>query len=139
MSNKTDSPKVPGDSRERLSRACITAAKALSLALACAPAYVPSLALAEGGMLAQSVSLLSTGVKLIGGIIIVFGLVNLGLALKDGAQGGGGQLAGAISMIVGGAVVMAAAMYFDTLGDDVQTLEDGAKILVMATNAGLPL
>jgi hypothetical protein len=43
------------------------------------------------------------------------GLVNLGMSLKDGAQGGGGQLAGAIAMIVGGGVIVGAAVYFGTL------------------------
>lgn len=66
-------------------------------------------------VLSSAISLLSGGVGFLGGILIVFGLVNLGLSLKDGAQGGGGQLGGAIAMIVGGAVVVAAAVYFGTL------------------------
>ena len=35
--------------------------------------------------------------------------------IKDGAQGGGGQLAGAIAMIVGGGVIVGAAAYFGTI------------------------
>lgn len=58
---------------------------------------------------------LSGGVIFLGGVLIVFGVVNLGLNLKDGAQGGGGQLAGAITSIVGGALVVAAGVYFGTL------------------------
>ena len=45
----------------------------------------------------------------------MFGLVNLGMTIKDGMQGGGGQLSGAIAMIVGGAIVVGAAVYFGSL------------------------
>ena len=43
-------------------------------------------------MLENVKNLLSDGVTALGGILIVFGLVNLGLTIKDGMQGGGGQL-----------------------------------------------
>ena len=46
-------------------------------------------------MLENVKNLLSDGVTALGGILIVFGLVNLGLTIKDGMQGGGGQLSGA--------------------------------------------
>lgn len=45
-------------------------------------------------MLENVKNLLSDGVTALGGILIVFGLVNLGLTIKDGMQGGGGQLSG---------------------------------------------
>jgi len=57
-------------------------------------------------MLENVKNLLSDGVTALGGILIVFGLVNLGLTIKDGMQGGGGQL--------GGAIVVGAAVYFKT-------------------------
>ena len=57
-------------------------------------------------MLENVKNLLSDGVTALGGILIVFGLVNLGLTIKDGMQGGGGQLYGAI--------VVGAAVYFKT-------------------------
>lgn len=41
--------------------------------------------------------------------------MNLGLTIKDGMQGGGGQLAGAIAMIVGGGIVIAAGAYFGSI------------------------
>ena len=41
-------------------------------------------------MLENVKNLLSDGVTALGGILIVFGLVNLGLTIKDGMQGGGG-------------------------------------------------
>ena len=64
-------------------------------------------------MLENVKNLLSDGVTALGGILI-FGLVNLGLTIKDGMQGGGGQLSGALAMIIGGAIVVGAAVYFKT-------------------------
>ena len=64
-------------------------------------------------MLENVKNLLSDGVTALGGILIVFGLVNLGLTIKDGMQGGGGQLSGALAMIIGGAIVVGAAVYFN--------------------------
>ena len=66
-------------------------------------------------MLGEVMNLISQGVTFLGGVLIVFGLVNLGMTVKDGMQGGGGQLAGAIAMIVGGDIVIGAAIYFGTL------------------------
>ena len=66
-------------------------------------------------MLQNAVQMLTQGVTFLGGVLVVFGLVNLGMTIKDGMQGGGGQLAGAIAMIVGGAVVIGAAVYFGSL------------------------
>ena len=63
-------------------------------------------------MLENVKNLLSDGVTALGGI--VFGLVNLGLTIKDGMQGGGGQLSGALAMISGGAIVVGAAVYVKT-------------------------
>ena len=88
-------------------------------------ALAPTVALAEtgegrsdggaSGALADFLPKIAGGVQFLGGILVVFGVVNLGLNLKDGAQGGGGQLAGAITSIVGGALVIAAGTYFKTL------------------------
>ena len=66
-------------------------------------------------MLDNAVNMLTQGVTFLGGVIVVFGLVNLGMTIKDGMQGGGGQLSGAIAMIVGGAIVVGAAIYFGQL------------------------
>lgn len=66
-------------------------------------------------MLDNVVQMLTQGVTFLGGVLIVFGLINLGMTIKDGMQGGGGQLAGAIAMIVGGAIVCGAAIYFGSL------------------------
>lgn len=66
-------------------------------------------------MLQNAVKMLTQGITFLGGVLVVFGLVNLGMTIKDGMQGGGGQLAGAIAMIVGGAVVIGSAAYFGSL------------------------
>lgn len=66
-------------------------------------------------MLDNAVNMLTHGVTFLGGVLVVFGLINLGMTIKDGMQGGGGQLSGAIAMIVGGAIVVGAAIYFGQL------------------------
>lgn len=66
-------------------------------------------------MLNEVMSMLSQGIAFLGGALIVFGLINLGMTIKDGMQGGGGQLAGAIAMIVGGGIIVGAAVYFGSL------------------------
>lgn len=66
-------------------------------------------------MLNNAVKMLTQGVTFLGGVLVVFGLINLGMTIKDGMQGGGGQLSGAIAMIVGGAIVVGAAIYFGQL------------------------
>ena len=66
-------------------------------------------------MLDNAVNMLTQGVTFLGGVLVVFGLINLGRTIKDGMQGGGGQLSGAIAMIVGGAIVVGAAIYFGQL------------------------
>ena len=66
-------------------------------------------------MLDNAVNMRTQGVTFLGGVLVVFGLINLGMTIKDGMQGGGGQLSGAIAMIVGGAIVVGAAIYFGQL------------------------
>ena len=63
-------------------------------------------------MLATVLNLLTGGLITIGSLVALFGAVQLGLAIKDGATGGGSQIASAIAMIVGGAIVAAAAVLF---------------------------
>lgn len=66
-------------------------------------------------MLKNVITMVQQGVTFLGGFLIVFGLVNLGITIKEGTQGGGGQLSSAIATIVGGAIVLGAALYFGTL------------------------
>lgn len=53
--------------------------------------------------------ILSYAVQFIGQALIVLGLVNVGLTMKDGVSGGGGQLSGAVTMIVAGGCIFAVA------------------------------
>lgn len=66
-------------------------------------------------MLANAINLLTQGMRFMGGALIVFGLINLGMTIKDGMQGGGGQLSGAIAMMIGGAIIIGASVYFGSL------------------------
>lgn len=66
-------------------------------------------------MLANAINLLTQGMTFMGGALIVFGLINLGMTIKDGIQGGGGQLSGAIAMMIGGAIIIGASAYFGSL------------------------
>ena len=45
-------------------------------------------------MLNDVMSMLSQGIAFLGGALIVFGLINLGMTIKDGMQGGGGKQGG---------------------------------------------
>ena len=53
--------------------------------------------------------ILSNAVQFIGQALIVLGLVNVGLTMKDGVSGGGGQLSGSVTMIVAGGCIFAVA------------------------------
>ena len=60
-------------------------------------------------MLPNITRLLSGRVTFLGGFLIVWGAVSLGLAIRE--QQGGAQIASAISTIAGGAIIIAAALY----------------------------
>lgn len=64
-------------------------------------------------MLSQIINLVSGCVTFLGGPLIVWGAVSLGLAIRENQ--GGPQLATAISTIAGGAIIVAAAVYFGML------------------------
>lgn len=64
-------------------------------------------------MLSQIINLVSGCVSFLGGFLIVWGAVSLGLAIRENQ--GGPQLATAISTIAGGAIIVAAAVYFGML------------------------
>ena len=65
-------------------------------------------------MLASLMKLIAAGIGFLGIIVAGMGGVNLGMTVKDGMQGGGGQLAGALAMIAGGGIIIAAAVLFGT-------------------------
>ena len=64
-------------------------------------------------LLAQIIKLVSGCVTFLGGFLVVWGAVSLGLAIRE--QQGGSQIASAISTIAGGAIIIAAAVYFGML------------------------
>jgi len=64
-------------------------------------------------MLQNIITLVSGCVTFLGGFLVVWGAVSLGLAIRE--QQGGSQIASAISTIAGGAIIIAAAVYFGML------------------------
>lgn len=64
-------------------------------------------------MLSNIIGLVSGCVTFLGGFLVVWGAVSLGLAIRE--QQGGAQIASAISTIAGGAIIIAAAIYFGQL------------------------
>lgn len=64
-------------------------------------------------MLANVIKLVSGCVTFLGGFLVVWGAVSLGLAIRE--QQGGPQIATAISTIAGGAIIIAASVYFGQL------------------------
>lgn len=64
-------------------------------------------------MLSNIITLVSGCVTFLGGFLIVWGAVALGLAIRE--QQGGASMASAISTIAGGAIIVAAAVYFGML------------------------
>ena len=64
-------------------------------------------------ILANILHLVSGCVTFPGGFLIVWGAVSLGLAIRE--QQGGASIASAISTIAGGAIIIAAAVYFGML------------------------
>lgn len=99
--------------RHKAGDACLALAGTLSAALGLTPVTAHA-AVDVSGTLSNVLNMLANGIILLGGILVVMGLVNLGLSLKDGTQGGGGQLSGALAMIVGGMVIAGAGAYFRT-------------------------
>lgn len=75
----------------------------------------PATALAESNakMLPKILDLVEGAVSMLGAFLIVWGGVSLGMAIRE--QSGGPQIASAIATIAGGAVIIAAAVYFGTV------------------------
>lgn len=72
------------------------------------PAY------ADNNTLQSVINLLRGGVCCLGGVLVIWGLIQLGLGWKDGT-GGGGQINGALGFIIGGAAVFGAGMLLGML------------------------
>ena len=67
----------------------------------------------EDKLLNQIIKLVSGCGSFLGGFLVVWGAVSLGLAIRE--QQGGAQIASAISTIAGGAIIIAASVYFGML------------------------
>lgn len=66
-------------------------------------------------MLSKIKGLLSGGCGFLGGGLIVFGAISLGMNVHNGASGNGAAIGSAVATIVGGAIIVAAAVYFNSL------------------------
>ena len=71
-------------------------------------------AYADNNTLANVLKLLSGGICCLGGGLVIWGLVQLGMGWKDGS-GGGGQINGALGFIIGGAAVFGAGLLLGNL------------------------
>ena len=61
-------------------------------------------------MLDNAVNMLTQSVTFLGGVLVVFGLINLAMTIQAGIEGAGAQFTGALSMIDGGCSVMETAL-----------------------------
>ena len=92
----------------RIQIAALVAYASVALAM---PAYAAPASPSE--VLGQVMPLIQQGVTFLGGALVIWGAVKLGLAIKD--QQGGNALSEAIATIAGGAVVIAAGIFFGQL------------------------
>lgn len=77
--------------------------------------YVPVLGLSGAATLQKVVNMLSGGITFLGGGMIVWGAISVGVNVREGSSGNGSAVASSVGMIVGGAVIIAAAMLFRSL------------------------
>ena len=88
----------------------------LNLATVAAKATPVLLAASTGGtVLSKVVKLLTGGIGFLGGAMVVWGAVSVGINVHNGASGNGSAIASGIGTAVGGVIIAAAAMYFSTL------------------------
>jgi len=87
-----------------------------ALAAYASEAHAPQARAAPGSpeeVLRAVMPLIQKGVTFLGGALVIWGAIKLGLAIKD--QQGGNALSEAIATIAGGAVVIAAGVFFGQL------------------------
>lgn len=108
---KTTLGKIRDRARERY---CSAAAAVTAWVMT---VLLPELGLADNaaGILGNIKGLLQGGLGFVGGAMVVFGAVTVGINVHGSAQGNGGAIASGVAVIVGGAIVAAAAVYFGTL------------------------
>lgn len=72
------------------------------------PAYADS-------ALSNVAGLLQNGLTFLGGAMVVFGAVTIGINVSGTAQGNGGAIASGVATAIGGAIIVAASLYFGQL------------------------
>lgn len=78
--------------------------------------YVQLLSSATGtAMLGDIKNMLQGGMTFLGGAMIVFGGITIGINVHGTAQGNGGAISSGVAILIGGAIIMASAIYFGTL------------------------
>lgn len=78
-------------------------------------APVPAWAVDGVGMLKNIIGLFKNGIEFAGGAMIVWGGVQVGTNLSNGANGNSASIAQGIFFIIGGAVVFAAGIFLSQL------------------------
>lgn len=71
---------------------------------------------ATGAEILQTVAnYLKGGVGFLGAAMVIFGAVTIGINVHNGASGNGSAIASGVGVLIGGAIVSAAAIYFAQL------------------------
>lgn len=65
--------------------------------------------------LSNVTGLLQNGLTFLGGAMVVFGAVTIGINVSGTAQGNGGAIASGVATAIGGAIIVAASVYFGQL------------------------
>lgn len=63
-------------------------------------------------LLTDLLGLLKGGVGFLGAAMIVFGMIVIGINVHGTAQGNGGAISSGVAILIGGAIITAAAIYF---------------------------
>lgn len=88
------------------------AAAAVTCALSALTVPVPAYA---DTALSNVAGLLQNGLTFLGGAMVVFGAVTIGINVSGTAQGNGGAIASGVATAIGGAIIVAASLYFGQL------------------------
>ena len=76
---------------------------------------LPAAAVSGTDILSKVVGLLTGGVGFLGGAMVVWGAVTIGINVHNGASGNGSAIASGVGVLVGGVIISAAAIYFGQL------------------------
>lgn len=76
---------------------------------------LPVAAVSGSDILSKVIGLLTGGIGFLGGAMIVWGAVTIGINVHNGASGNGSAIASGVGVLVGGVIIAAAALYFGSL------------------------